>query len=813
MKRKLTLALILFLTPLALVFTLTRLDLARAQGLDVSVEKTLLLDDGFSFQGRLTDGSGQVTDSCDFNFGLWDAPSAGAQVGITETHTTVSVDNGIFTVLLNDTADFGSEPFTGSVRWLGVGVRCPAGGGLYQPLAPRLALSPVPYAIWANTAPWSGLDGVPAGFADGIDDGADYANVIVVAKAGGDFTSIQAAVDSITNATSLNPYLVWVAPGIYTEAVTMTSWVDIEGAGQHATKITYQGSADFSDATVLGADNAALRNIAVENTGGDTYGIAIVADGTSPDLVHVTASATANNFSGGLRSANGAAPSIQDLTATAFDAAVNYGIALGDSSPVMVDVEATASGGNESYALSISNSDMQATGLQLNASGGLLFNRGIWISNASSPVIHNLSVVVSGTQAVYGIQNVSTGSPSFTDLTVQVTGGSSQSIYGIFNDGGAPSYINATVDVTGGTTSYGVYSEGTAPTFNTLNVSASGADVNYGIYNDAGSGTFHNATIAASGGTSSVGIYNTNGSTARVSRASVTASGSEDSTGVYNSDAHTVLSHAAITATAGITGNAGINSDSDSTWEISFVNVFAQGGEQAFGIRMLNSTAAMRHVSAEAAGGETSYGIAIAAFTPYTMSTLTNVRASASGITTTYGIYNANTDSSMTDVTADAEGGDNAYGIFNSGGSPTMANVSAAARNATSANFGVYNENGSDSLMSNVTSLAEGGPRSYSVYNYESSPTIYGSSLLTRGATFNFALYNEAGSGTYTVTVELSSLYGDSATVFNYGEFTTFIGGGLMYGGNVGGVGGGELNVTCVGVTDENYAFFQNTCP
>src|SRR5438874_8643279 len=44
-----------------------------------------------------------------------------------------------------------------------------------------------------------------------------YSNVIVVAKSGGDFNSVQQALGSILDNSPTNRYLVWVAPGAYTE--------------------------------------------------------------------------------------------------------------------------------------------------------------------------------------------------------------------------------------------------------------------------------------------------------------------------------------------------------------------------------------------------------------------------------------------------------------------------------------------------------------------------------------------------------------------------------------------------------------------
>ena len=87
--------------------------------------------------------------ACDFQFGLYDAPSAGAQQGITQQVNLVTVTNGLFTVLLNGASQFGSAAFTGSAAWLATVVRCPAGSGGYTPLAPRQQLTAAPYALYA----------------------------------------------------------------------------------------------------------------------------------------------------------------------------------------------------------------------------------------------------------------------------------------------------------------------------------------------------------------------------------------------------------------------------------------------------------------------------------------------------------------------------------------------------------------------------------------------------------------------------------------------------------------------------------------
>ncbi|MGH2522846.1 MAG: hypothetical protein ACRDH2_10125, partial [Anaerolineales bacterium] len=251
---------------------LSMVEVATAQGVLAP------LGAGFTYQGQLKQNGSAVNATCDFQFGLFDAASAGAQIGSTQTVSSVSVSNGLFSVALNAADEFGSGAFAGDARWLEIAVRCPAGSGNFTTLSPRQALTAAPYALFAQNT-----------------SGTPYQNVVVVAKSGGDFTSIQAALNSITNASATNPYLVWIAPGVYAETVTMKPFVDIEGAGELLTKITAAGSASVNTGTVMGASNAELRFLTVENTGGNTYATAIYNNAASPRISHVAASASGGN--------------------------------------------------------------------------------------------------------------------------------------------------------------------------------------------------------------------------------------------------------------------------------------------------------------------------------------------------------------------------------------------------------------------------------------------------------------------------------------------------------------------------------------
>jgi len=81
----------------------------------------------------------------------------------------VAVTDGLFTVQL----EFGAAAFQGNARWLAIAVRC-SGDTAYTDLPPRQALTAAPYASYALSSPWSGLSGVPAGFAGGVDDDTTY---------------------------------------------------------------------------------------------------------------------------------------------------------------------------------------------------------------------------------------------------------------------------------------------------------------------------------------------------------------------------------------------------------------------------------------------------------------------------------------------------------------------------------------------------------------------------------------------------------------------------------------------------------------
>jgi hypothetical protein len=142
------------------------------------------LGTAFTYQGRLQDGANMAQGLHDMQFTLHDEASGGNLVAGPLIHGSVVVSSGLFTITL----DFGQGVFTGGAHWLEVSVRS-HGSETFTTLAPRQAIAPAPYALFAPRAgeaasaltaanalavPWAGLSGMPAGFADGVDHDTTY---------------------------------------------------------------------------------------------------------------------------------------------------------------------------------------------------------------------------------------------------------------------------------------------------------------------------------------------------------------------------------------------------------------------------------------------------------------------------------------------------------------------------------------------------------------------------------------------------------------------------------------------------------------
>ncbi len=192
--------------------------------------------------------------------------------------------------------------------------------------------------------------------------GRKLKNVVTVAKSGGQYTDVKAAIDSINDAGADNPYLVYIGPGVYavTSPIQLKAHVTVTGSGREATLLRGAISTgdSSSSAVILGADNAALTQLSVENTGGGLYSVGIYNSEDSPVLDNI-----AVNASGG----------------SSICGVYNY-----SSSPIMTNVTATASGGSSGYGVYNWYSSPLIRNCTLKGSSYSIYGY-----SPSSPIIHN----------------------------------------------------------------------------------------------------------------------------------------------------------------------------------------------------------------------------------------------------------------------------------------------------------------------------------------------------------------------------------------------------------------------------------------
>lgn len=116
-------------------------------------------------------------------------------------------------------------------------------------------------------------------------------NIVIVAKSGGDYTSIIAAINSITNESSSNPYTVKIMPGFYdvgTTTVTVPPYIDLIGSGANSTIISGHNSSATNGGVVKLQGATTLSDLTIVNTGNSGNGNhnystgVIVENATSP---------------------------------------------------------------------------------------------------------------------------------------------------------------------------------------------------------------------------------------------------------------------------------------------------------------------------------------------------------------------------------------------------------------------------------------------------------------------------------------------------------------------------------------------------
>jgi len=362
--------------------------------------------DTMNYQGMLKDSAGNpLTGTYDMVFRFHDSESGGLAILI-ESHTAglgnpVSVTEGLYDVILG-TGDMADGPGVGTYTslsevfrdfadvWLEVQVGA-------ETLLPRNRISSVAYSL-------------NAAFLEGRDSTqflGKFGQVVTVAKEGGDFTSIQDAIDSITDADYDKPYLVWIAPGVYSEQVVMASFIHLKGAGRQATWITSQAIYP-SDATLKLASFSTLGNLAVENTS-VTEGVAILGETSLErvEIYNVLAMTTAQTRGTALHlKDSGTEVELFDVWGFAFDSSdENRGLLVENGAMAMVQCcEFEASGGSYAYGIRLDGMDTELNCVSVESEAWDADNcYGLWVGNGARAEVDQGSFEGNSGMEVFGV--------------------------------------------------------------------------------------------------------------------------------------------------------------------------------------------------------------------------------------------------------------------------------------------------------------------------------------------------------------------------------------------------------------------------
>jgi hypothetical protein len=411
---------------------------------------------------------------------------------------------------------------------------------------------------------WDNLTAVPTGLDDGDDNttytagpgltlsagefraqGSVYNNVVIVAKSGGDFTEVQAAIDSISDAAAGNPYLVWVAPGEYSEEVTVKPHVHLQGAGQDLTVITSTISSSSwppTAATLVLASDASLRDLTVGNSGTGTRSVALMA--TSGTTGTVVADVIARAQGGGTYNyavaltGSGTEVTLHDVTALSENgSSENNGLSNnGGATVTLRGGSFTGRGGSDARGIynTGSGSTLEATGVMALGEASSNYNNGLRNDGNAWATVHAGSLTGRGGSAASGVYNTGSGSTlEATGVTVLGDGGSSLN-YGLHNDGNAWATVHAgSLTGRGGSDARGVHNTGSGSTLEATGVTVlgdGGSSLNYGLHNDGSAwATVRGGSYTGRGGSDALGIY-AGGSVSTLETTGVAALGEGGST-------------------------------------------------------------------------------------------------------------------------------------------------------------------------------------------------------------------------------------------------------------------------------------------
>lgn len=231
------------------------------------------------------------------------------------------------------------------------------------------------------------------------------ANTVQVWPGGATFTSIQAAINSITGASPQEQYQVAVGSGTFNENVVMQDNVWVIGAGQDITYITANGQANFGAGVVNSASNCGISEVTVTAVGGGwgTCPIGIKIMGSGKFHISGVNIVTSDNNNGG-NNVRGISNNTGSYAGT---------VILGQSSIQASGVAETTAVGIELFGMSGFSIFINISTIQVNCSQGF----GVSTAVNATATLDN-SKIIANTWALYN----SDGSAAITANQCTISG-------------------------------------------------------------------------------------------------------------------------------------------------------------------------------------------------------------------------------------------------------------------------------------------------------------------------------------------------------------------------------------------------------
>ncbi len=248
----------------------------RTASLDAAVPQLI------SHQGRLTTAAGApVADGLYFmKFQIYDAASGGTSLWDSQFRT-VQVTGGLYTYILGQDVPFTNGLFSGGNRWLGITV------GVDPEMTPRKQMIATGYAFVsqnADSVDWSGIKGVPAGFADGVDDIGD-GDITAVVTAGG-LTGGAASGDANISIASGGVTSAHIGDGQIVDA-DINAAANIAANKINGTAATLSGIQTFSGTNTFGGFFGIGDSTMKANSSGITMGTGFLPNGSNSNILEV----------------------------------------------------------------------------------------------------------------------------------------------------------------------------------------------------------------------------------------------------------------------------------------------------------------------------------------------------------------------------------------------------------------------------------------------------------------------------------------------------------------------------------------------